>query len=647
MRSTEAFESARRFEGGVTLQRLFEPIRIGGVELRNRIVMLPMETSYGSEEGFVTERIKAYYDARARDVGLVLIQITCVESQYGKGYVHQLSIDDDKYIPGLRELAQAIQSRGAKAFIQLHHAGALARGDSIVAASPIPVMPGRPTPRSLSLVEIKDLIEQYALAAERARKAVFDGVEVVASGNYLVWNFLSPSWNQRQDEYGKGLEGRAKLLLDIVRAIKSNVGSDFPVTCRLAVKEYDAPNGMTVSETQRVARRAVDAGLDGITVTAIGGDSVAPSVPGALIPLARAMKKAVSIPVTAAARMDLESGERAIEEGYADLVGIGRRLLADPEYVAKAASGRLEEVTPCIACKTCIDSSLLKNEPLRCAVNPQCGHEAEYRLTRADAPKKVVVVGGGPGGLKAAVTAASRGHKVILFEKSDALGGQLIPGALPPGRSLLRSLIDHLSAQTAKLGVHVRLGHEADGGQIEALHPDAVVLATGRKDVVPEIPGLEKANVVKAIDVLLGKVLVGIDVAVIGGGLVGCETAEFLADKGMNVTIVEVLERLMAEASPVQSARLLKRLAQKKVTPLLGTKEEVFKDNVLTVTTEQDKMIAVPVDTVVIATGAVPNRALYDELKDTFEQIYRLGDCVELRDIASAIKEGFEVGLSI
>lgn len=634
-------EETQRFK------RLFKPVGIGEIELKNRIVMLPMENNYASKDGFVTERLKTYYKERARDVSLILIQIACVESRQGKGYVHQLCIDNDEMIPGLNDLARAIHEEGAKVFIQLHHAGANAIGDQPVAASPIQMTPGKPMPRALSLSEIDEMTAQYALAAERAKEAGFDGVEVVASGNYLVWNFLAPTWNKREDEFGRRLEGRAKLFLGIIKAIKAKVGKSYPVTCRLAIKEYDAEVGVTVSETQQVARWAVNAGLDGITATAIGGDSVAPSNPGALIPLASAMKQAVSVPVTAAAGMDLEIGGKAVEEGNADLVGIGRRFLADPEYVTKAVSGRIVDINPCIACKMCIDTSLLKNQPLRCAVNPACGREEEYKLNHTEKPKKVVVIGGGPGGMKAAIIAARRGHEVILFEKAHRLGGQLIPAALPPGKNKIQNLIDHLSTQLVKHSVEIRLGTAVEGELIESLKADVVVIATGKKDYVPEITGIENANVARAEDVLIGDAVVGIDVAVIGGDLVGCETAEFIADKGMNVTIVETLERLLSKTSPVKSVRLLKRLRDKGVTTLTGVKKEKFRDYCLFVTMGDGNEVPIPVDTIVYAAGGTPNNTLFYELKDRFPEIYCAGDCTEPRDIASAIEEGFNIGRSI
>jgi len=604
-----------------------------------------MENNYATEDGVVTERLKDYYRERAREVGLVLIQITCVDSPIGKGYVHQLCIHDDRLIPGLSELAQAIHESGAKASIQLHHAGAIAIGQDIVAASAVPVMPGGVIPRELTVPEIKDIISRYALAAERAQKAGFDGVEVVASGNYLVWNFLTPTWNKRRDEYGGDLKGRARLLIEIIQAIKAKVGENYPVTCRPAIGEYGTDEGFTIKESQQVVEWARDAGIDGVTITAIGDTSTAPDYPGALLPLARVIKQVVTLPVTAAGRMNLEAGERALEEGKADLVGIGRRLLADPGYVGKAASGRPEDIIPCIICWQCIETSLLRNEPLTCSVNPACGKESESRLTTVANPKRVMIVGGGPAGMQVAITAAQRGHQVTLYEKEPRLGGQLIPAVVPPGKEYrIEPLLNYLTTQIRKLGVKVELGKEVTRAMVEAAKPDTVVLATGIENILPDIAGIDKANVVKAEDVLTGRADVGLEVVVIGGALVGCETADFLADRGMKVTIVEILDSPAAKTNPFVAMRLLARLAKLGVTILTGVKNETFKDDSLVITTKEGEEKAIRADTVVLATGARPNNNLFKTLEGLVPEIHCVGDCIEPRNIAEAIAEGFNIG---
>ena len=628
-------------------KRLFEPVRIGQMELKNRIVMLPMENNYATEDGSVTERLKNYYRERAREVGLVGIQITCIDSPVGKGYVYQLCIHDDALIPGLSELVQTIHDSGAKVYIQLHHAGANARGQDIVAASPLPLLPSSVIPKELTVSEIKDIILHYVTAAERAKKAGFDAVEVVASGNYLVWNFLSPTWNKRRDEYGGDLRGRARLFIEIIHAIKAKVGESYPVTCRLAIGEYGVEGGLTVKEAQQVVQMARDASLDGVTTTAIGDGSTVPDYPGALLSLSTAIKQVVTLPVTTAGRMDLEVGERALKEGKADLVGIGRRLLADPGYVAKAASGRFDEITPCIACMVCIETSLLRNVPLRCAVNPACGLENEYKLIPANKPKRVMVVGGGPAGMEAAIVAAQRGHQVTLYEKEPRLGRQLIVAAIPPNKDKIGSLTTHLTTQVRKVGVKVELGKEVSRATVEAAKPDTLVLATGIENIIPDILNIDEANVAFAEDVLTGRVEVGIEVAIIGGNLVGCETAEFLVNRGMKVTIVEILDRLATKMNPLLAMRLLDRLTKRGVIIVTGVKHEEYKDNTLVITTKEGAEKTIRADTVILAAGSRPNTKLLQTLEGLTSEIHSVGDCVEPRNFTEAIAEAFNIGRTI
>jgi 2,4-dienoyl-CoA reductase-like NADH-dependent reductase (Old Yellow Enzyme family)/thioredoxin reductase len=626
--------------------RLFEPVRVGRVELRNRLVMLPMETNYATEDGLVTDRTKAYYGARAAHVGLVLIQITCVESVRGKGYRFQLCIDHDGTIPGLRELADTIHGRGARAFVQLHHAGANARGSDIVAASPLPVIPGRTVPRALTAAEIADIVGCYGAAAVRARTAGFDGVEIVASGGYLVWNFLSRALNARIDDYGGCLENRARLLLDIIREVRGRTGDDFPITCRLACRDYGPDSGFGVAEAQEVAALGVEAGLNGITTTAIGGDSVAPPHPGLLLPLAGAIKQVVNVPVTAAGRMDLETAAQAVAGGLADLAGFGRRLLADADYVAKAASGADDDIRPCIACKGCIERTLMQNLPLQCGVNPVCGRETTP-VAREAVPRRIVVVGGGPAGMQTAIVAAARGHDVTLFEERAALGGQLVEAALPPGKGPIAPLTRHLSAQIAKNAVTVRLGTRATRAVIEELHPDAVVLAAGRAEFVPRIPGAEHAQTALAGDVLTGKAAVGLDVVILGGELVGCETAEFLVERGRRVSIVEIRDQLMFRTRPMFRAPMLRRLAEEGVRMFAGVTRERFESNTMIIELNGADTVLLPCDTIVYATGGLPNDALRNELAGRVPAIHAVGDCTEIGDIAAAIGQGFEVACGL
>jgi 2,4-dienoyl-CoA reductase-like NADH-dependent reductase (Old Yellow Enzyme family)/thioredoxin reductase len=633
-------------------KRLFEPVRIGTMVLKNRIVMLPHATNFATGDGFVTEQLKNYYAHRAREVGLVIIEIGCVDTPLGKGVVRELHLDDDKYIPGLIELVQVIHDNGAKISFQLHHAGPNSAGHPLVAASAIPFSPFNPTPKELTVPEIQDIISCYVKTAERVRKAGADALEVVASGGYLVWSFLSPLWNKRQDEYGGDLKGRARLLIEIIQAIRTSLGKTYPMTIRLAVGEFGTEEGMTVEESQQVARMSQDAGIDAITMTAIGyaADAlkIVPHEPGQLLPLAEAIKEAVTIPVISAGRMDLELGERAIEEEKADLVGICRRLIADPEYVGKAAAGRSEDIRPCTGClNECAGRVVLGADSLRCQVNPVCGWEGEYGpIGAAEKPKKIIVVGGGPAGMEVAITAAQRGHEVTLYEKEPRLGGQLLLASIPPGKDSLESLTNYLTVQVKKFGVEVHLGKEVAPAMVEAANPDTVVIATGIVSIVPEIPGMDKANVTSFEDVLTGKAEVGERVIIIGGELVGCETAEYLVDKGKKVTIVEILPSLLIKEG-VLGMLFQARLSQKGVTMLAGVKHQEFNDNSLSLTTKDGDQKTIEADTIVIAAGATANNELWEALKDRVPEIHCVGDCVEPGNIYAAISGGYSIGRRI
>jgi len=632
-------------------KHLFHPVNIGALPLRNRLVMLPLENNYAAADGSVTQRLKDYYRERARDVGLVLVQITAIDSPTGRSYPFQLCIHDDRLIPGLSQLAQVIHQGGAKVIIQLNHAGVSAQGDQqTVAASPIPYVNSPVfhdvTPQELTPTGIKDIITSYVAAAQRAKQAGFDGVEVVASGNYLVWGFLSQAWNQRRDQCGVDLEGRSRLLIEIIREIKASLGFNYPVTCRLAVKDYGPDRGVTLSESQQIARWAEAAGLDGITQTAIGDGALTPLIPGALLPLATAIKQAVTIPVIAAGRMNLDVGERAIAAGKADLIGIGRRFFADPEYVAKSATGKVDDIIPCIACHECVYTFMVKREPLRCAVNPACGQESEYRLYPAPATKKVMVVGGGPAGMEAAIVAARRGHQVTLYEQEPRLGGQLIPAAVAPGKDRIEPFTRYLTNQINKLGVKVKLGIEVTPSVVAAARPDAVVIATGIESIIPDIPGIDKANVAMASDILNDTAEVGMEVVVIDGQTVGCEIAEFLVMKGIKVTMM-VRTSFATRMNPTMGRRILNRLTNLGVTMLAGVKYQRFEDNSLVITTKEGEPKTITADTIVIAAGARPNDKLTRAITGHVPEIYSIGDCVAPRNLMEATNKGFRIGIAL
>lgn len=648
-------------------EKLFEPARIGQMELRNRIVMPPMVTRYASEGGYVTERISNYYGARAQGgVGLIIVEATYVHSR-GQAFANQLGISDDRYIAGMRKLVQSIHKHGAKAALQLHHAGMQARpritGMQPVAPSPVPKSMGLldlvdEIPKELTAEEIAEIVSCFAQAAVRAKKAEFDGVEIHGAHSYLFAQFLSRAFNRRQDSYGGDLRNRARFLVDVIEVVRQAVGEAYPVWCRINGKEYGIEGGTTVEEGREIARLAQIAGADAIHVSgrclfnivctspAIWGPL--PLESGMFIELAQGIRKMVSVPVIAVGRIAPEVGERLLERGEVDFIAMGRDLLADPEFPNKLASGRSGDITPCIVCMRCVDDLRIPTEAgIRCSVNATLGREGEHSITPSKEPKRVLVVGGGPAGMEAARVASLRGHQVTLYEKENRLGGQLVQAAIPPRKDGIAGLTRYLETQIKKLGVKVELGQELTAALVQELKPDAVIIATGAIPLTPDIPGMSKAQVVHAGDILENRVAVGDRVVVIGGELVGCETAEFLAEKGRKVTVTRRGPEMALGVGASLREQLLKRLDSRRVTLLTGVKYGQITPQGLMLTTKEGEKRTIEADTIVLAAGSSPNRKLFDELVGKVSEIHLVGDCVEARKIRDAIAEGFRAACEI
>ena len=643
--------------------KLFEPVSIAGMELRNRVVMPPMGTNMATPEGQVTETIRRYYEERAKGgVGLIIVETTCIDAPVGKTTERQMAIDDDRYIPGLSRLVETIHQHGARALLQLQHGGrgtkASITGVQPVAPSAVPMPYGTlvgyegERPRELSVNEIRELVDRFAQGAVRARKAGFDGVEIHATGYYLVAQFLSSTANVRQDEYGGNLTNRARFLVEIIRAIRETVGKGFPLLCKLSAFELGPGAGLTFDEGQEIARMAEGAGADALEIAGMLW-GIIPRLPpttaepaGGLLPFVEAIKNKVSIPIIAGSRITPEIGEKALEEGKADLIAIGKGLIADPYLPVKAAAGRTADIRPCIGCLRCIDNQTVKGFSIMCSVNPATGKEAELEIKPPARHKKVLVVGAGPAGMEAARVAALRGHKVTLFDKQVKAGGQLLEAVVPPHKDHLPPFIEYLETQLTKNRVEVKLGFRMTAEDVWQARPDAVILATGIVPATPDIPGIDGVHVLMARDVLNGKA-VGDTVVVIGGGLVGCETAEYLALKDKKVTILEMLDEV-ATIMPLALRRLLvARLTAKKVDIYTGVVcREITRTGVRFVTKENTG-ISVTADTVVVAAGGKPDTTLRDELQDAPFKVLSVGDCVELRGIAEAVEEGLRAGLAI
>ncbi|TET41648.1 MAG: FAD-dependent oxidoreductase [Dehalococcoidia bacterium] len=640
------------------LENLFTPIKIAEVELKNRIVMLALTTGYNEPDNTVGDRIINFYAERAKGgVGLIIVPFTAVDiaSPAQPGLFH------DRFIPGARRLADAVHTHGAKIAAQLltqyHWATSEGGSPEVVGPSPVFNQMMRCTPKALTIEEIHRLVEEHAKAAWRAREAGFDAVELPIVGGYLLNRFLSPHSNKREDEYGGSLENRLRLPLEIIEAIKQTAGEDYAIICRLNVEEF-MEGGHSIEDSKKVAAVLEASGVKAMNVYVGWHECAVPtvqmSVPrGAFVYLAEDIKKVVNIPVIAANRInDAILAEKILSEGKADLVGMARALLADPELPNKAREGKIDEIVPCIACSYCLAEILSAYKEWKkpvstfCVVNPRAGRELEYAIKPATISKRVFVVGGGPGGMETAIVAASRGHQVTLCEKGDRLGGQLLTASLPPHKDEISTLIQSLSVRTQKAGVEVKLSTEVDLKTIEQGKPDVVVLATGATPIIPDIPGARGKNVVPAVAALTGQKELGEIVIVVGGGMVGCETAEFLAQEGKKVSIVEMLPRIGNDIVATNRPFTLARLRKAGIRMDTNAKVEEITNKGVTVSRDgvSDFLEG---DTVVLAVGFTANKELFQELEGRVAASYSIGDCVEARMMRQAVEEGFCLGMEI
>ena len=640
----------------VKFAKLFDPIQVGKVLLENRIVMAPMATNLATKEGTVTDELVNYYVERAKNgAGLVIIESTCIDSPVGKNIAHELCVDRDECIPGLKRLSSAIHEAGAKVALQLHHAGSLAKS-SITGMQPVSCSPVASTvtgevPKVLSLEEIERIVEAFSEGVRRTREAGMDGIDLHYSHGYLVTQFLSPLTNLRTDCYGGSLENRAQFPLEILRRCRRKVGRDYLIMCKLTIDQF-LPGGSTLLETGPVAKMLEGEGVDAIHATAGDPNSLEnlPVPPmfsprGCYVPLAEGLKRYVKIPIGAVGRInEPELAVRILEEGKADLINIGRSLLADPEFLSKVREGRIEDIRPCIGCNQgCRGRDRTKYFTLHCSVNPDIGKEREFRIKPSSQKQKVLIVGGGPAGMEAARVGALRGHDVTLCEKEKVLGGQLLLAAKPPGREEIENLTRYLVRQVTKLNVKILLQQEVDDAFIEEFVPDAIIFATGSVPMTFVEKEEASDRLYFAHQALRGEIEIGRKVVVIGGGSVGSGTADFLAEKGHDVTLL--LRRTDIGSKLESSTKMVikKRLEKNGVRIILKAHFESFRNGRVRI--EREGMGEdLEVDDVIVAIGAKPENSLYQQIKGKRKHVYAIGDCVEPRGILEAIAEGAMIG---
>lgn len=619
--------------------------------------MPPMVRNYADQNGLVTDRYVEHIKRIAEGgVGTMILEASFISPE-GKGFVNELGVHSDNIIPGLKRLVAAAHANGAVIGPQLYHAGRQTSqkttGVQPVAPSAIKEPLSGEMPRELTVSEIERLVQQYAEAALRAKVAGCDFVEVHGAHGYLITQFLSPFSNQRTDQYGGTEEKRLKFALDVIAAVRKAVGKDYPIIVRLSADEM-VPGGLTVKETAMIGKRLEQAGVDALHIS-VGnygsyaqGRMIPPmAVPdGPLVHFAEEIKRAVSIPVIAVGKIrDPKLAEKIIADQKADFVGIGRTLLADPEWPMKVESGRIKEINPCIACNQGCISRLFAQQDVWCTVNPATSREEMFKKP-VEKKRTVVVVGGGPAGLSAARTAASRGHRVLLYEKSKRLGGQLFAAGASPHREGWNELREVLIRDIKRLGVKVRLQKGYTPELAKEDLPDAIIVAVGSSPGRPNISGAGNSNVIISRDLLEKKRKVYGKVVIVGGGCAGAQTAEYLATRGHAVTIVEQANAIATDAPMDDRALLLGRLEKLGVKIETNTKVISFEPKSVQIES-QTGVRSIAAGSIVLCLGSVSNDGLTEELKQVVKNTVVVGDAVSPRRTTDAILEGALAALAV
>jgi len=617
------------------LEALKSPIMIRNLPIRNRVVMSPVTTRFASENGAVTKQLIDYHVERAKaGVGLQIVENVSIQDQPPP---YMLRIHTDGVIAGFNELAEAIKGWGARAGVQLNIIGAIRQGTDV---------------NKLTTEQILSLMDDFTAAALRVKIAGFDLVEIHGAHAYFIPQFTSARHNRRNDEWGGTWEKRANFLVTLIRRTREKVGNDFPISLRISGDEF-IEGGRTIEETERMAPLFEKAGIDLLNVSGGGPDTrewtgLPMAFPqGTLVYLAERLKKCVSIPVVTVGRInDPRLADRIIQEGKADMVAFGRALIADPHLIQKAFQGKFQEMRRCTACMDCRMRVVDLGLRMKCSVNADVGKEGESALLPARKPRKVMIIGAGPAGMEAARIARLRGHRVSLYDQQKKLGGQVNLAVVPPHKEELKNILDYLGHQMKVLKIPVKLGVRVDFSLIQKTKPDVVVIATGSKPALPVFGGSSLPRVLTPQEVLEKKLPKEESFLVMGGGSLGCELAEYLAEKGKKVSVVEILGQIAADAESNARKLLLQRLAEKKVPVYTRSRLEKCEGNKACGVNDSGERVEVPADVVVAAMGAQPvplPLKCFEKMKPAPE-IYTIGDCRQAGKIMQAIHDGNRVG---
>ncbi len=638
-------------------ENIFSPIRIHQFELPNRLVVPAMVMNFCNADGTATERYTAYHEAKARGGwGLIITEDYAVSSS-GKGFPNIPGLWDDFQIESHARFVRRIHESGGRIFAQIYHAGRQTSpfviGGQPVAPSPIACPMMQEMPRELAPDEISAIVEQFGQCARRAKEAGFDGVEIHGGHGYLIAQFMSLYSNKRTDAYGGNLSNRMRFPLEILARIRATAGKDFPVIFRISGDEL-VPGGRNLEDTKAIAGMLEDAGIDAIHVSAGTYGSFYGIVPPAAIPhgwisdYAREIKSVVHVPVIAVGRInDPFLAEEILASGKADLVAMGRASLADPQLPHKTAAGRTGDITPCIGCLQGCIGRISIYKPATCLVNPTLGRETEMQISPADNRKKVFIAGGGPAGMEAALVAAKRGHEVHLFEKSGKLGGQFYTAAIPPNKGEISGYIAGQIRRLADWKVSVHLSVKLTAEIVTEQKPDAVIVATGSKPISMSLNRPPEVSIVTAQDVLEGKSIARGRIVIIGGGMVGAETASHLAHSGRQVTIVEMLPQIARDVMLTVRDFLIKDLTDKNVRILTEARvKELRPDGLIIEKNGREENIG-SFETIILALGVESVNSLAQALADQVCEIVCIGDAVKVRKALEAIEEGHMAGLQV